>query len=361
MDGIGFNIGGGFHHAYAHHGEGFCAINDIAVAIRKVQTEKLIERAMVIDTDVHHGNGTAAIFEGDASVFTLSIHQFDNYPSHKPPSTVDIHLPNGVGDFVYLKKLEDTCRKGLAEFRPQLVIYVAGADPYRDDQLGGLSLTMEGLKSRDRLVCDLAREHEAAVAVVLAGGYARNVEDTVAIHCNTVQAAAEAVKAADERLCQEIRRVFPTEAFYGPVTECSCEECTDYRNAMSHKRWDEIPAVFLDRTRSPVLLSKEAFAYFLPAYLIRALADMRTNPEDSATLELTLYSLCPNEPDQYFRSLGRLRERAALMTREQIEVVRRFLRYVRSNVGERQAWYGSFIDQALESVWISSSEPHVRI
>jgi acetoin utilization deacetylase AcuC-like enzyme len=194
MDGVGFNIGGGFHHAYADHGEGFCAINDIAVAIRRLQAEKTIERAMVIDTDVHHGNGTAAIFLNDPSVFTLSIHQFDNYPSHKPPSTVDIHLPNGVGDFVYLKQLEAACRKGLAEFRPQLVLYVAGADPYREDQLGGLSLTMEGLKSRDRLVFDLAREHGAAVAVVLAGGYARNVEDTVTIHCNTVRAAAEAVK-----------------------------------------------------------------------------------------------------------------------------------------------------------------------
>jgi acetoin utilization deacetylase AcuC-like enzyme len=196
-DGIGFgisiNLGGGFHHAYANHGEGFCAIHDVAVAIRKMQAEKMVERAMVIDTDVHHGNGTAAIFAGDASVFTLSIHQFDNYPSHKPPSTVDIHLPNGVGDEGYLARLGDACRAGLAEFRPQLVMVVAGADPYREDKLGGLSLTMEGLKARDRLVFDLARARGAGVAVTLAGGYARDVDDTVTIHCNTVRAAAEAM------------------------------------------------------------------------------------------------------------------------------------------------------------------------
>ena len=194
MEGIGFNLGGGFHHAYADHGEGFCAIHDVAVAIRKMQAEKLIERAMVIDVDVHHGNGTAAIFADDPTVFTLSIHQYDNYPSHKPPSTVDIHLPDGVGDEGYLARLGDACRKGLAEFRPQLVMYLAGADPYQEDQLGGLNLTMEGLKARDRLVFELARVHEAAVAVTLAGGYARNVKDTVTIHCNTVRAAAEAVK-----------------------------------------------------------------------------------------------------------------------------------------------------------------------
>jgi acetoin utilization deacetylase AcuC-like enzyme len=191
-DGIGFNLGGGFHHAYPNHGEGFCAVNDIAVGIRAAQAEGLAERAMVIDADVHHGNGTAAIFAGDASVYTLSIHQFDNYPSHKPPSTVDIHLPDGVGDEGYLARLGDACRAGLAEFKPQLVMYVAGADPYREDKLGGLSLTMAGLAARDRMVLEMARGAAAGVAVVLAGGYAREVEDTVAIHCNTVRAAAEA-------------------------------------------------------------------------------------------------------------------------------------------------------------------------
>ena len=195
-DGVGFNIGGGFHHAYSGHGEGFCAIHDVAVAIRKLQAEKLIEYAMVVDTDVHHGNGTAAIFAGDKSVFTLSIHQFHNYPSDKPPSTVDIHLKDGTGDEEYLDRLGEACRKWMSAFKPQLVMYVAGADPYREDQLGGLDLSIEGLKARDRLVFDVARQNRAAVAVALAGGYARNVADTVTIHSNTAHAAAEALAPA---------------------------------------------------------------------------------------------------------------------------------------------------------------------
>jgi len=192
-DGIGFNIGGGFHHAFPGHGEGFCAIHDVAVAIRKLQQEKRIERAMVVDCDVHDGNGTAGIFSGDPTVFTLSIHQFNNYPSIKPPSTIDIDLADGVGDEEYLEKLGSACRRGMSEFRPQLVAYVAGADPYREDQLGGLSLTIDGLKRRDRLVFDLARKSGAPVVVTLAGGYAVRVEDTVTIHSNTAKAAAECV------------------------------------------------------------------------------------------------------------------------------------------------------------------------
>ena len=188
-DGAAVNIGGGFHHAYPGHGEGFCAIHDVAVAIRRMQKDGLIERAMVIDTDVHHGNGTAAIFQHDPSVFTLSIHQYNNYPKYKPPSSVDIHLENGVGDDEYCGQLGEACRAAMDEFRPQLVMYVAGADPYREDQLGGLSLTIDGLKARDTLVFELARNHQAPVAVTFAGGYARNVEDTVTIHSNTVKAA----------------------------------------------------------------------------------------------------------------------------------------------------------------------------
>jgi acetoin utilization deacetylase AcuC-like enzyme len=192
-DRVGFNVGGGFHHAFPAHGEGFCAIHDVAVAIRRMQAERLIQRAMVIDTDVHHGNGTAAIFAEDPSVFTLSIHQFHNYPSEKPPSSVDIDLPDGTGDADYLERLGKGCRDGLRRHQPQLVMYVAGADPYREDQLGGLDLSLEGLKARDRLVFDLAFEQGAAVAVALAGGYAMNVEDTVTIHCNTAHAAAESL------------------------------------------------------------------------------------------------------------------------------------------------------------------------
>jgi acetoin utilization deacetylase AcuC-like enzyme len=193
QDRIGFNIGGGFHHAFPGHGEGFCAINDVAVAIRKLQQERLIERAMVVDCDVHDGNGTAAIFAGDLSVFTLSIHQLNNYPSIKPPSDIDVDLEDGVGDVEYLDRLGEACRKGLSESRPQLLMYVAGADPYREDQLGGLALSIDGLKARDRLVFELAKEQGAAVGVTLAGGYAVKLEDTVSIHCNTAIAAAESL------------------------------------------------------------------------------------------------------------------------------------------------------------------------
>jgi len=192
-DGIGFNIGGGFHHAFPGHGEGFCAINDIAVAIRRLQEEKLIERAIVVDCDVHDGNGTAAIFASDPTVFTISLHQLNNYPSVKPPSNIDVELEDGTGDQEYLDRLNEACRNGMNSFRPELVMYVAGADPYREDQLGGLALTIEGLKARDRVVFETAREIGAGVGVTLAGGYAAKVEDTVTIHSNTAKAAAEAL------------------------------------------------------------------------------------------------------------------------------------------------------------------------
>jgi len=189
--GIGYNVGGGFHHAYPDHGEGFCAINDIAVAIRCLQRDGAIRRAMVIDCDVHHGNGTAAIFAADPSVFTLSIHQFNNYPTDKPPSSLDIHLADGTGDADYLNRLGNGCRAALTMFRPELIVYVAGADPYYLDQLGGLSLTFEGLMERDRLVIHSARTKGIPVAIVLAGGYAESVEDTVTIHANTAKVAKE--------------------------------------------------------------------------------------------------------------------------------------------------------------------------
>jgi acetoin utilization deacetylase AcuC-like enzyme len=188
-----YNVGGGFHHAFRAHGEGFCAINDIAVAIKVAQRDGLIHRAMVIDCDVHHGNGTASIFAKDPTVFTISVQQFNNYPAEKPPSTLDIHLKDGTGDEEYLQKLGDGIRFPIAEYRPELVVYVAGADPYQEDQLGGLRLTLDGLKARDELVIGEALKSGAAVAVVLAGGYARRVEDTVTIHCNTAKVAKEMV------------------------------------------------------------------------------------------------------------------------------------------------------------------------
>ncbi len=191
-DGWAANIGGGFHHACPDHGEGFCVIHDVAIAIRRLQSEGAIERAMVVDTDVHQGNGTAAIFCGDASVFTLSIHQEHNYPHPKPPSTVDINLADGTGDDEYLVILEKHLQQAFRDFAPQLLFYVAGADPYREDQLGGLALTMEGLARRDALVFDYARRNAAPVAIALAGGYARRVTDTVSIHVGTILAARDA-------------------------------------------------------------------------------------------------------------------------------------------------------------------------
>ena len=187
--GAAYNIGGGFHHAFPNHGEGFCALHDVAIAIRTLQAEGLIPRAMVIDTDVHHGNGTAAIFATDPSVFTLSIHQQNNYPAVKPPSDLDLPLADGVGDEEYLAILAPAVERALATFPVDIVFYVAGADPYYDDQLGGLDLSLAGLLARDEAVFAAAMRRRLPVVVTLAGGYARRVEDTVTIHTNTARSA----------------------------------------------------------------------------------------------------------------------------------------------------------------------------
>jgi acetoin utilization deacetylase AcuC-like enzyme len=194
-DAFAVNLGGGFHHAYPEHGEGFCMIHDVAIAIRRLQLDGAIRTAMVVDTDVHHGNGTAAIFHADEDVFTISIHQENNYPYPKPPSTIDIHLPDGTGDEDYLARLERALAQAFHDFHPDLLCYVGGADPYCEDQLGGLALTLEGLKRRDRMVFEHARRLRVPVAVTLAGGYARDVRDTVRIHVNTLLAARECATA----------------------------------------------------------------------------------------------------------------------------------------------------------------------
>jgi acetoin utilization deacetylase AcuC-like enzyme len=180
-------------------------IHDVAVAIRKVQADGAIERAMVVDTDVHQGNGTAAIFGADETVFTLSIHQEHNYPYPKPPSTVDVNLPDGIGDADYLAILEKYLHRSFDEFSPQLFFYVAGADPYREDQLGGLALTMDGLARRDALVMDYGQRNQVPTAITLAGGYARKVEDTVSIHVNTIKAAIQTAQR------QGVRPVSPAQ------------------------------------------------------------------------------------------------------------------------------------------------------
>jgi acetoin utilization deacetylase AcuC-like enzyme len=190
-DGFGCNIGGGFHHAYPGHGEGFCAIHDVAVAVRKLQADGAIKKAMVVDTDVHHGNGTAAIFAKDQTVFTLSIHQMNNYPGYKPPSTLDLNMEDGVGDEEYLDILLPAVHQWMERFQPEMLFYVGGADPYREDQLGGLALTLAGLKQRDTGVFGEARRRGVPVVTTLAGGYAQRLDDTVQIHVNTILAARE--------------------------------------------------------------------------------------------------------------------------------------------------------------------------
>ena len=219
-DSVAFNIGGGFHHAFPDHGEGFCMIHDVAVAIRRMQKDGKISRAMTVDCDVHHGNGTAAIFAGkqkagggplpssfgvtsssaalkmvertsEADVFTISLHQQNNYPAVKPPSSIDVNLPDGTGNDDYLHWLDNALSSGFRQFTPDLLCYIAGADPYMEDQLGGLALTIDGLKRRDELVFRVAKVRGVPVMVTYAGGYARHVEDTVTIHCNTVVAAKE--------------------------------------------------------------------------------------------------------------------------------------------------------------------------
>ena len=186
---LSVHLGGGLHHAFASHGEGFCPFNDVAVAARALQSRG-VDRVAIVDLDVHHGNGTAFIFESDPRVFTFSMHQQDNYPIWKPRSSLDIGLPDGTADAAYLDALERSLPKVMAA-DPQCVFYLAGADPYEDDRLGGLRLTMEGLRRRDRMVFDVVRLASVPLVVVLAGGYARRVEDTVAIHVATIDEAVQ--------------------------------------------------------------------------------------------------------------------------------------------------------------------------
>ena len=189
---VACHIGGGLHHAFANHGEGFCPFNDVAVAVRVLQANGL-ERMAIVDLDVHHGNGTAFIFERDPRVFTFSMHQQLNYPVFKPRGALDIGLPDRADDALFQRELAGALPKVLAS-RPQCVFYLAGADPFEDDQLGGLRLTMDGLRLRDRAVITAVATAGVPLIVVLAGGYARRLEDTVAIHAATIEEAARAAR-----------------------------------------------------------------------------------------------------------------------------------------------------------------------
>lgn len=190
-DGLGVHVGGGFHHAFPDHGEGFCILNDIAVAIKKVIDEGSVKRALIIDCDLHQGNGTAFIFQNDQKVFTFSIHQENNYPFYKPKSNMDIGLKDRAKDKAYLSQLEKNIPKIISDFDPGIIMYVAGADPYEHDRIGSLALTQGGLKLRDSFIYTQAKNYQIPLIIVLAGGYALKQEDTVNIQFNTIK---EAVK-----------------------------------------------------------------------------------------------------------------------------------------------------------------------
>jgi acetoin utilization deacetylase AcuC-like enzyme len=186
---VAFNLAGGTHHAFPDRGEGYCVLNDIAVAVRCLQRDGWMQRMAIIDCDVHQGNGTAAIFTHDPDVYTFSLHGAKNYPLVKVPGSLDIGVPDGTGDEEYIRTLEPVVARILAEFRPGLVFYLAGVDPHERDRLGRLRLTHEGLRRRDEVVFQACSGAGVPVAVTLGGGYGQDIQDTVEAHCNTVRAA----------------------------------------------------------------------------------------------------------------------------------------------------------------------------
>lgn len=188
--GVGVNLAGGTHHAFANRGEGFCVFNDVAVAARLMQAERRAKRVAIVDLDVHQGNGTASILARDDSVFTLSLHGENNYPFSKERSDLDVALPDGTGDGEYIALLEQALADLFSRFSPQLIIFLAGADPHEGDRLGRLKLTLNGLEMRDRMVLEHAFLRNIPVAVTMAGGYGRNLQDTVAVHVQTIAMAA---------------------------------------------------------------------------------------------------------------------------------------------------------------------------
>jgi len=190
-DGTSANLGGGTHHAYPDHGEGYCVFNDVAIAARALQVENSAHRIVILDCDVHQGNGTAAIFSGDSSVFTFSIHGEKNFPFHKEQSDIDIALPDGSGDEIYLEALKPGIKSAIDLANADLAVYIAGADPFAGDRLGRLALTKAGLAERDRQVLNAVQRAGLPVAIVLGGGYARQVEDIIDINMQTIRLAVE--------------------------------------------------------------------------------------------------------------------------------------------------------------------------
>lgn len=188
-DGIAVNLAGGTHHAFRDHGEGYCVFNDSPIAARVMQAEGRVRRVVILDCDVHQGNGTASILAGDSTIFTFSIHGANNFPYHKEKSDLDIELPDGTGDDLYLDMLEEGVQRALALANADLAIYLAGADPFEGDRLGRLKISKDGLAKRDALVLGSCHERRIPIAVTMAGGYARNIEDIVDIHLQTVRTA----------------------------------------------------------------------------------------------------------------------------------------------------------------------------
>jgi acetoin utilization deacetylase AcuC-like enzyme len=186
-DGRAAYLGGGTHHAFADRGAGFCVLNDGPIALRALQAARAVRRALIVDLDAHQGDGTAHILAGDPSLFTLSVHCEKNFPFRKEVSDLDVALPAGTGDVRYLERLDDALGTAIEAARPELILFLAGADPYEGDRLGRLSLSREGLRARDSLVLDASERHGIPVAVVMAGGYARPIERTVEIQLDTVR------------------------------------------------------------------------------------------------------------------------------------------------------------------------------
>lgn len=199
--GYSSNLAGGTHHSFADRGEGFCVLNDVAIAIRAMRARKMLRRAAIVDCDVHQGNGTATIFSGDEETFTFSIHGANNYPLFKAKSTLDVELPDGTSDEEYLETLASNLPL-VFEHEPEIVFYLAGADPYVGDKLGRLALSLEGLRERDAHVVRECYEREVPIVTVMSGGYGKDINDTIEIHCNTIRTVKEVFeyRAATRRL-----------------------------------------------------------------------------------------------------------------------------------------------------------------
>ncbi len=188
---IGVHLGGGFHHAFPDHGEGFCMLNDVAIGAKWLLNKGEVNKILIVDCDLHQGNGTAFIFQKEKRIFTFSIHQENNYPAIKPKSDLDIGLPDGTGDKEYLFHLQKNIPKIIEKFNPNFIIYLAGADPYEEDTLGGLSLTKNGLLERDRFTTGLAKEKNIPISILMAGGYAAKIQDGIEIHINTIKVSLD--------------------------------------------------------------------------------------------------------------------------------------------------------------------------